>query len=114
MERWSQIAELALILAVLILRRFDVKQIRARLATVATNQGALVELVRSSLRPDAQQRCGDCDHQQGEHTSGLGELRACKHACCSCRAWVEPPAPITFADPDETPARGSRTPKGAT
>ncbi len=107
MERWPDILELALIVAVLLLRRIDVRSLR----TVATKQGALVEIVRSSLRPPPQ-RCGDCAHEQGDHTGPLGEQGKCAARWCRCPQWIDPPAPIVFEDATPTLRKRTQRPEG--
>lgn len=91
-----EICELALILAILWLRRSD----RSQLRSVAKNQGKLVELVRSSLHPPPS-RCAQCEHEHENHFSALGEANACSRAHCVCPGWVDPAA-LDFID-DTTP-----------
>jgi hypothetical protein len=97
-----EIAELALIVAVLFLRGRDGK----KLSKVAKRQGRLVELVRSSLHP-APSRCAQCDHEHQHHFGPLGQPQPCGWRACSCREWADPG--IDFADDDMTPTPEPRS-----
>jgi hypothetical protein len=70
------------------------------LSKMAAGQSAVVELVRSSLRP-AQARCGDCDHEQAKHLDSLGQAVKCGAAWCRCPVWIDAGRALAFAD--ETP-----------
>lgn len=106
MDHAFNIVELVLLVAALVLRRLDARTLRTGLTNVHAKQGALVELVRSSLRPPAP-RCGECDHEHRQHHDERGHERTgCAARFCRCPAWVDPPAPIEFADDDRTPITG--------
>ena len=101
-----ELAELVLILAILFLRRMDESKLRTRLSRVATNQGRLVELVRSSMRPPPS-RCRVCEHEHEHHFGPLGQPHGgCKWEHCACPEWADPSA-LDFSDvtPSTEPER---------
>lgn len=114
METAGQIAlhvvsaiELAIMLALLLLRRSDEQRLRRRLRRVDANQGKLAQIVRSSLHPPPS-RCGECDHEHEHHFGPLGQQRACGWKGCACVVWSDPLA-LDFEDEatptDREPAR---------
>ena len=105
-----ELIELALIVAVLWLRRGDrarLSHVDGRISRVAKHQGKLVEIVKSSLAPPSSSRCAECDHEHHRHFGSLGQAQTCDWRLCSCEAWADPIAALDFSDvtPSDRPER---------